>query len=387
MRINLPVTQRNVEISDNQRLISVTNRDGLIVFANKAFCDISGYTIGELLNQPHNLIRHPDMPVAVFADMWGTLEAGLPWSGLLKNRCKNGDHYWVRANMTPTRRAGELTGYMSVRIKPSPEDVEFAEQLYRRLQEGKDTSIFLDKGIPVRTGLFAWRHLCRRMSVRERIFTGCAASALLAAYGVATTGPGLLAAAIIAGLSALAGCLLMEGQLTKPLNRLLQQGLALAAGQPEKLADSVRTDEIGMLKRAINQACLNVLALPGELPIFGCDNGALSDMAQHGTADPTVMTPLTNAISSFELAEHALRVDGLTGAYNYSAFVQRLQRHLEEMPPAKECLTPVDALLFIDLDNFKVINDQHGHDVGNAVLVTAVDRMWKTVRGTDVVAR
>ncbi|WP_104654754.1 PAS domain-containing protein [Ralstonia insidiosa] len=148
MRINLPVTQRNVEISDNQRLISVTNRDGLIVFANKAFCDISGYTIGELLNQPHNLIRHPDMPVAVFADMWGTLEAGLPWSGLLKNRCKNGDHYWVRANMTPTRRAGELTGYMSVRIKPSPEDVEFAEQLYRRLQEGKDTSIFLDKGIP-----------------------------------------------------------------------------------------------------------------------------------------------------------------------------------------------------------------------------------------------
>ena len=116
-------------------LVSTTDLKSRITYANPAFIQASGYTREELLGQPHNMIRHPDMPVEAFRDLWATLEEGLPWSGLVKNRRKNGDHYWVQANVTPVLENGRTVGYLSVRGKPARETVAQAEALYARMRE------------------------------------------------------------------------------------------------------------------------------------------------------------------------------------------------------------------------------------------------------------
>lgn len=106
MRNNLPITQCEYQIDDGVTLMSSTDTSSHISYCNAAFIEISGFEKDELMGQPHNVVRHPDMPVQAFADMWATLKAGESWTALVKNRRKNGDHYWVRANATPVRRNG-----------------------------------------------------------------------------------------------------------------------------------------------------------------------------------------------------------------------------------------------------------------------------------------
>ncbi|MHB8802186.1 MAG: PAS domain-containing protein, partial [Rhodocyclaceae bacterium] len=101
MRNNQPVTGREVDYPADIAIISHTNEKGQITFCNDDFVDISGFTMEEIIGQPHNILRHPDMPTEAFRDLWATVKAGRPWAGLVKNRCKNGDHYWVRASVTP----------------------------------------------------------------------------------------------------------------------------------------------------------------------------------------------------------------------------------------------------------------------------------------------
>ncbi|MEG1768286.1 MAG: PAS domain-containing protein, partial [Comamonas sp.] len=134
MRVNLPVTQNNHDFSDGELLVSTTNTKGEITHCNAAFVRVSGYSYEELMGQPHNLVRHPDMPAAAFKDMWRTIAHGYPWTGLVKNRRKNGDHYWVRANVTPIMQNGKPNGYMSVRSKPGANEVREAEALYARMR-------------------------------------------------------------------------------------------------------------------------------------------------------------------------------------------------------------------------------------------------------------
>ena len=135
MRVNLPVTQNNYDFPGDELLVSVTNTKGEITHCNQAFVRVSGFGYEELMGQPHNLIRHPDMPAAAFKDMWRTIAHGYPWTGLVKNRRSDGDHYWVRANVTPIMEDGKPRGYLSVRTKPSTADIETAEVLYARMNE------------------------------------------------------------------------------------------------------------------------------------------------------------------------------------------------------------------------------------------------------------
>ena len=130
MKKNLPVTGQERTVPDGVRLVSRTDTKGVITFANDAFVEASGYTRDELLGSAHNIVRHPDVPPAVFEDMWNTLKKGLPWRGLVKNRCKNGDHYWVDAHVVPVRKNGATIGYMSVRTKPSRDAVAQAQAAY-----------------------------------------------------------------------------------------------------------------------------------------------------------------------------------------------------------------------------------------------------------------
>ena len=110
MQLNLPVTQRENDYPADLALVSTTDLQGRITHCNRAFVDVSGYDYAELLGQPHSLVRHPDMPAEAFKDLWSTIGRGRPWSGIVKNRCKNGDHYWVQANVTPVMVDGRPAG-------------------------------------------------------------------------------------------------------------------------------------------------------------------------------------------------------------------------------------------------------------------------------------
>ncbi|MCS3468123.1 aerotaxis receptor [Pseudomonas sp. JUb42] len=149
MRNNQPVTQRERTFAAQQRLISTTNAKGVVTYCNEAFVEISGFTREELLNAPHNIVRHPDVPPAVFEHMWTTLKQGQPWMGIVKNRCKNGDHYWVNAYVTPMYENSQVVGFESVRVKPTAEQIKRAEALYERINKGKSAIPSRDKWLPV----------------------------------------------------------------------------------------------------------------------------------------------------------------------------------------------------------------------------------------------
>ena len=134
--MNLPVSDVEHQVPKGAVLVSRSDLQGNISYCNKTFCEISGYSEGELLGAPHNIIRHPDVPSEVFADCWQTIKAGKPWSGLLKNRCKDGGYYWVEANVTPWIENGEKVGYVSLRYKASREQIAAAEAAYQGVRKG-----------------------------------------------------------------------------------------------------------------------------------------------------------------------------------------------------------------------------------------------------------
>ncbi len=139
MKNNQPVTDNEILMDDGQTIVSKTDLKGSITYINQYFMDISGFTEQELIGKNHNIVRHPEMPPAAFEDLWKHMQLGRPWVGMVKNRCKNGDYYWVEAHVTPMYENGNGIGYMSVRTKPSREQISEAEKLYRDINAGKAT--------------------------------------------------------------------------------------------------------------------------------------------------------------------------------------------------------------------------------------------------------
>lgn len=168
MRKNLPVTNHEKTFKPSQKLISSTDLKGKIKHCNQAFVEISGFSREELIGQPHNIVRHPDMPPEAYENMWSYLKAGKPWMGLVKNRCKNGDFYWVSAYVTPVTEKGQIVGYESVRSCPERSDVQRAERLYASMRAGKSStklsqrvqpaSLFLGLVFLVAAALFVTSH-------------------------------------------------------------------------------------------------------------------------------------------------------------------------------------------------------------------------------------
>ncbi len=155
MKINMPVTQREVELGDTDLIVSKTDLKGQITYINEDFIRISGFSEDELIGQPHNVVRHPDMPVEAFEDMWRALKAVRPWVGLVKNRCKNGDFYWVTAHATPILENGQVTGYMSVRRKAVASQIKEAEEAYALFRNGKAGRRRIDNGQVRSSGLLS----------------------------------------------------------------------------------------------------------------------------------------------------------------------------------------------------------------------------------------
>jgi methyl-accepting chemotaxis protein len=189
MKTNLPVTQKEVLLGAGQSIVSTTDLKGQITYINRVFLDISGFAESELLGQAHNIVRHPDMPPEAFADLWNTLKAGRPWTGLVKNRCKNGDHYWVVANATPTYQNGAVTGYMSVRTAPTREQIEAADGAYRMFREGRAAGLAIVEGQVVKSG-FSLSGWLKNRTIAQRIFGICS---LLTAGMLLVGGLGMMA--------------------------------------------------------------------------------------------------------------------------------------------------------------------------------------------------
>ncbi|MBX3621213.1 MAG: PAS domain-containing protein [Rhizobacter sp.] len=269
-RPSRPVTQREYEFPDGVTLLSATDPSSHISYANGAFVRTSGYTSDELLGQPHNLVRHPDMPREAFADMWRSLKLGQSWTALVKNRRKDGDHYWVRANATPMRRGGRVVGYLSVRTKPSRAEVEGAEALYQRFRNGQTRGLAFHCGLIVHTGWSRWRSSLQLMPTVWRVRAPLLLSAALAAAMLVTVGAGagtatlaLLAAALLVAPAVTSAWI--ESQVTKPLQRMVAVAQQVASGEPVEHPPLDRIDDIGMLLRAINQAGLNLRSLVDDV--------------------------------------------------------------------------------------------------------------------------
>src|SRR5437868_5869411 len=146
MRVNLPVNDQEYLLPNGAALVSRTDLKGRITYVNPIFVEVSGYALDELIGKAHNIVRHPDMPPEAFSDMWETLGRGLPWTGLVKNRRKNGDFYWVQANVTPIHRDGVTQGYMSVRREPDRAEVDQAGRIYRRILDGQAAGLRIRQG-------------------------------------------------------------------------------------------------------------------------------------------------------------------------------------------------------------------------------------------------
>ncbi|MBN8102824.1 MULTISPECIES: PAS domain-containing protein [Vibrio] len=130
-----------IVFSTDEELISTTNLQGVITYANDNFCRVAGYTSDELIGQNHNIVRHPDMPKEAFHDLWENLKQRKPWRGAVKNRCKNGQYYWVDAFVTPIYEDGILTGYQSVRTTLKSEYRQRAESLYKLVRSNKKVAV------------------------------------------------------------------------------------------------------------------------------------------------------------------------------------------------------------------------------------------------------
>ena len=267
MRNNLPVSQQEYQFPASETLLSTTDLQGTTTYANAAFVRTSGYAAQELLGQPHNLIRHPDMPVEAFADMWRTLKDGQSWRAVVKNRRQNGDHYWVCANAAPMRRHGRLTGYLSVRTHPPRNEIDAAAQLYARFKAGKAAGLAFHRGLVVRTGLMRWASTLQLLPTAWRVRlpllgVGLVTGSVLAGSG---QGPAALASGVALGLSLLLADVFIESQITTPLRHIRVAAQQVATGESAPDLNLNRVDDIGQIARSINQSGLNLQSLVADV--------------------------------------------------------------------------------------------------------------------------
>ncbi len=184
MRTNLPVTGKEILLQDHETIVSKTDLKGRITYVNQTFLDISGFSEKEVIGEPHNIVRHPDMPAEAFADFWNNLKQGRPWSGYVKNRCKNGDHYWVLANATPIFENGQVIGYMSVREKATREAVTACEAAYAKIRAGNSGLVVVEgQALPDSKLKLALRNITVAQRVMVTLFV-----MLLALMGLGVTG-------------------------------------------------------------------------------------------------------------------------------------------------------------------------------------------------------
>ncbi len=275
MRTNLPVTQQQHPFPDGGSLVSTTDLKGRITYCNEAFVNLSGYTQEELLGQPHNLVRHPDMPEEAFRDMWQTLNEGLPWTGVVKNRRKNGDHYYVMANVTPITHNHQPVGYLSVRTQPTQAQIAASESLYATMRAEQQSGVLVHRlhhGALQHAGLHKRLARWSKPSVNGRITLmsllvggmGTTAGAWAAGGDAALAQPGFMGAVLFTVTVGLLAACRIRAVTTQPMQELLVFANSLAAGDLTQELRGKNSGVAGRLDRALNQLKVNIRSIVGD---------------------------------------------------------------------------------------------------------------------------
>ncbi len=264
MRSNLPVTHREYPVPVDRNLVSTTDLKGRILHCNAAFVEVSGYSRDELLGQPHNMIRHPDMPPEAFRDLWATIAAGQPWSGMVKNRRKDGDHYWVLANVTPLVENGQPIAFLSVRSAPSRAQIDAAEQLYARMRDEQQAgrlSHTLHRGQLQRSD---WRGRVDRLLSTQPWLGKLPGYAAVGSVGavLASQGPWLAAGAV--ALAATAAAAVAQQRLGRSLAHVESYANQLAAGDLSRNLEPSGDRQSRSLERSLAQLAVNIRSLVSD---------------------------------------------------------------------------------------------------------------------------
>jgi aerotaxis receptor len=301
MRINLPVTQKEYPFPRGSTIVTTTDPNGRITYCNSTFVEISGFSHDELIGQHQNIVRHPDMPPEAFRDLWATLKKGEPWSAPVKNRRKDGDHYWVIANVTPLLSAGKTVGYLSVRTHATGEQVQAAEALYRRMRSDVERGrvrVRLEKGKCLSAGRLARWVRNFEPGEASRVGLSMAAVALIA---VATAGvAGLSISLASAALAWVLAMLWLRSTLFRPLAIAISFVQALAGGESPDRMDVHGDGQLALLVRSLNQLNVNIENVSSVLgQVDGI--GASADLVARGGADLSTRTQ-TQAASLEEVA-------------------------------------------------------------------------------------
>lgn len=302
MKINLPVSGCAIEFSANASILSTTDPKGAITYVNPDFINISGFSEAELLGVNHNIVRHPDMPPEAFAHLWQTLKAGRSWMGLVKNRCKNGDHYWVNAYVTPMQRNGEIVEYQSVRTLPSRKQTDAAEHLYAQLRNGKGTRNLRAPRLPV--GM--------RLALASAVLNLLGFTALGLA-GALSWGYATIAAPL---LSVLLGGLLYVS--LRPLDVLARKARNIADNPLSQWLYSGRRDQFGQIDFTLQMLDAETRAVVGRIAdsarqlnkeadelVAAVDNNNCATLQQQGETAQVASAITQMASSVQEVARNA----------------------------------------------------------------------------------
>ena len=276
MKVNLPVTQVEVPFPKGRYIVSRTDLKGSITYANDTFIEISGFTREEVLGKNHNLVRHPDMLPGAFSWLWGTIKEGRPWRGIVKNRCKNGDYYWVDALVVPVLKNNVTIGYMSVRTEPTRQQIADAETLYRQLKDGKAS-------IPKPS---AWMRISLKAKLNGFVLWLIAAQIIGAGANLLGPSLGLSAGFIettlqLLGLSGvLAGVwlLVIQSKMMDVVQRIVGRLDHIAQGD---LTDEIplhRVDEIGKLNDSLVTMQTHLKAMMAEIAEAAEQVGSSADV-------------------------------------------------------------------------------------------------------------
>ena len=264
MRSNLPVTSVEYVLKDSETIVSKTDLRGKITYINQDFVTISQFSEEELIGSPHNMVRHPDMPVEAFEDFWRAINSGKAWTGLVKNRCKNGDFYWVEANAAPLLENGELVGFTSIRTKPSRDQVAAAEAAYREIKAGSKR-LQIHEGAAIPRSLLGWLGQLRNLSIKAKISISTATTVLL--FGAtALAGPGFaIACSVLGAVLALLSSALLYNDTIRPLELAAVHMEHMSAGDLSGKLAAHRNDEVGRMIQALRVLQINVKLLVGQI--------------------------------------------------------------------------------------------------------------------------
>ena len=268
MRVNLPITTHEYVFPKGQTLVSTTDLKGRILYCNPMFIEVSGYSRDELLGQPHNIVRHPDMPEEAYRDMWQTIASGVPWSAAVKNRRKDGSFYWVMANVTPLMQGDQPSGFMSVRTEARREQIQAAEQLYAQMRAEKEAGALvhtLQQARVVKNTLSARVGRLLQPGLMAKLVL-CTLLLVLCAWGAASLGGQTLS--LGAGAAWLGVVVLAVGMamylhhlMVAPLLQMLRWANRMAAGDLTQTFDSTGANTMGQLQKALAQLNVNLLSI------------------------------------------------------------------------------------------------------------------------------